>query len=249
MHEAAGVTVELANPYWFYPRALVQRQTCRHAQPVPTQPALFQCADGRWVYFALILADQKPWQALVEWMDEPGPGRRPRPTRRTTTSPTARTNFPHIQEIVEVFFLLQDSDDAYHEGQARGLPIGMLNAPEDLYDDEHLVARDVLRRGRPARATGRCRKPGRAVPILGAVDTVAPQPAARLGEHTDDVLGDGREARPDDRRRESTDDRRLLDPSLFTSTATAHAGASPGRGAGLRAVTFPAQASCPRCTG
>ena len=64
-----GVTVELANPYWFYPRALVQRQTCRHAQPVPTQPAIFQCADGRWVYFALILADQKPWNALVEWMD------------------------------------------------------------------------------------------------------------------------------------------------------------------------------------
>ena len=27
--------VELANPYWFYPRVLVQRQTCRHAQPVP----------------------------------------------------------------------------------------------------------------------------------------------------------------------------------------------------------------------
>ena len=58
IQEAAGVTVELANPYWFYPRALVQRQTCRHAQPVPTQSAIFQCADGRWVYFALILADR-----------------------------------------------------------------------------------------------------------------------------------------------------------------------------------------------
>ena len=34
MHEAIAVSVELANPYWFYPGALVQRQTCRHAQPV-----------------------------------------------------------------------------------------------------------------------------------------------------------------------------------------------------------------------
>ena len=32
----------------------------------------------------------------------------------------------------------------YHEGQARGLPIGVLNAPEDLFDDEHLVARDFF---------------------------------------------------------------------------------------------------------
>ena len=70
MHESLAVTVELANPYWFYPRVLVQRQTCRHAQPSPTQPALFQCLDGRYVYFALILADQKPWKALVAWLDD-----------------------------------------------------------------------------------------------------------------------------------------------------------------------------------
>src|SRR5690606_33972137 len=53
IHEANAVTGELANPYWFYPKAIVKRQTCRHAQPLPTQPALFQCADGVWVYFAL----------------------------------------------------------------------------------------------------------------------------------------------------------------------------------------------------
>ena len=140
VQEACGLTVELANPFWFYPRALVKRQTCRHAQPVPTQPALFACGDGRYVYFALILADPKPWQALVRWLDE-------HDLATDLTDPAydrldhRQANFAHVQDVVECFFLLQDSSYAYHEGQRRGLPIGVLNAPEDLFDDEHLRVR------------------------------------------------------------------------------------------------------------
>ena len=72
MHEACAVNIELANPYWFYPRVNVQRQTCRHAQPSPTQSALFRSADDRFVYFALILSDPKAWASTVAWMDEKG---------------------------------------------------------------------------------------------------------------------------------------------------------------------------------
>lgn len=185
VQEAAGLTVELANPYWFYPRGLVQRQTCRHAQPVPTQPAIFQCGDGRWVYFALVLADQKPWQALVSWMDSEG-------LAADLAEPEydglehRQANFAHVQDIVECFFLLQDSLVAYHEGQARGLPIGILNAPEDLYHDEHLVARGFF---------ADVEQPGHGVvphPVaayrFSSWDATPPQPAARLGEHTAEVL-------------------------------------------------------------
>jgi hypothetical protein len=93
MHEACAVNVELANPYWFYPRVHVHRQTCRHAQPSPTQPALFRCADGRYVYFALILSEPKAWEALVRWMDAKGmalqltePGSPTSPTARRTST-------------------------------------------------------------------------------------------------------------------------------------------------------------------
>jgi crotonobetainyl-CoA:carnitine CoA-transferase CaiB-like acyl-CoA transferase len=143
MHEANAVSGELANPYWFYPRAIVQRQTCRHAQPVPTQPALFQCADDVWVYFALILAEQRSWKALVAWMDEAG-------LADDLVDPAyddlahRQANFPHVQEMLDVFFLLQTSEDAYSEGQRRGLPIGPLRAFEDLPHDEHLVARSFF---------------------------------------------------------------------------------------------------------
>lgn len=143
VHEALAVTVELANPYWFYPRVLVQRQTCRHAQPTPTQPALFRCADDRYVYFALILADQKPWQALVKWLDENGVATDLTDEKYNDVA-HRQAEFPHVQDVVEVFFLLNDAETIYHEGQARGLPIGILNAPEDLSHDEHLTARQFF---------------------------------------------------------------------------------------------------------
>lgn len=186
IQEACAVTVELANAYWFYPRGLVQRQTCRHAQPVATQPAIFQCGDGRWVYFALILADPKPWQALVEWLDSLGMAADLIDDEYSDLA-HRQVNFHHVQDVVECFFLVQDSATVYHEGQARGLPIGILNAPEDLYDDEHLNERGYFvcveqpRFGPVPRPVAAYR--------FSDLDVVAPQPAARLGEHTAAVLG------------------------------------------------------------
>ncbi|MGB1630282.1 MAG: CaiB/BaiF CoA transferase family protein [Acidimicrobiales bacterium] len=182
MHEAAGLTVELANPYWFYPKGLVKRQTCRHAQPVATAPALFECQGGQYVYFALILADPKPWKALIDWMDEHG--------MATDLSEPAydslehrQANFGHIQEVVEVFFLLQDATAAYHEGQARGLPIGILNAPEDLIRDDHLRERGFFVEVNQPDAPGTL-QPG--VPFtFSHLETAPPTPAARLGADTD----------------------------------------------------------------
>ena len=185
MHEALAVTVELANPYWFYPRSNVYRQTCRHAQPTPTQPALFLCADGRYVYFALILSDQKPWKNLVQWMDSKG-------MAADLTDPAysefkyRQANFSHIQELVECFFLVNDADLVFHEGQGYGLPIGILNAPEDLKADEHLKVRDFFV---PVQyeGVGEVSYPG---PVLrySAIPPVRRSRAPNLGEHTNSIL-------------------------------------------------------------
>jgi crotonobetainyl-CoA:carnitine CoA-transferase CaiB-like acyl-CoA transferase len=184
MHDACNVTCELANPYWFYPGALVQRQTCRHAQPERTQPALFECADG-YVYFALVLGDQKPWQVLVEWLDSAG-------MAIDLTDPAyldvayRQENFAYIQDLIECFFLVQSAEDAYLEGQKRGLPIGILNAPEDLFRDVHL---------RDRRFFEEVDHPGYGVVVhpgvpyrFSAWDAAKPSPAPRLGEHNDELL-------------------------------------------------------------
>jgi benzylsuccinate CoA-transferase BbsE subunit len=187
MHDCLAVSAELANPYWFYPRVLVHRQTCRHAQPTPTQPALFATADDRHVYFALITTESKPWQSLVEWMAAAGLAADL--TDSSYSDPEYRlANFAHIQQLVEVFFLLQRADELYHEGQRRGLPIGVLNAPEDLPSDEHLRARNFFVSVDDDAPGGPHLYPG--APIRFSALAAPPLARApRLGEHTADVLG------------------------------------------------------------
>ena len=187
MHDCLSVSAELANPYWFYPRVLVHRQTCRHAQPSPTQPAVFATADDRHVYFALITAEQKPWQSLVDWMES-------RRLAADLTDPAYAdpayrlAHFAHIQQIVEVFFLLQTAADCYHEGQQRGLPIGVLNAPEDLPQDPHLAAREFFVPVEDDAPGGPHLYPG--APIRFSALAAPPiTRAPRLGEHTAEVLG------------------------------------------------------------
>jgi crotonobetainyl-CoA:carnitine CoA-transferase CaiB-like acyl-CoA transferase len=187
MHAACAVNVELANPFWFYPRVNIHRQTCRHAQPSPTQPALFACADGRYVYYTLILSDQKAWQSLVEWMDSKG-------MAAMLTEPAyfdityRQQNFQQIQELVECFFLVHDSHEMYHEGQAHGLPICVMNAPEDLFTDEHLMAREFFVPVAVSEKVGAVPYPGEPH-RFSAFGSVPRNRAPHLGEHTAAVLG------------------------------------------------------------
>jgi crotonobetainyl-CoA:carnitine CoA-transferase CaiB-like acyl-CoA transferase len=143
IHDSLAVTVEMAFPYWEYAKIPVIRQTCRHAQPQFTQSPMFECGDGRLAYFVLITAEQKPWEALIAWMDDAGMAADL--TDPAYSDPAHRqTNFAHIQGIVECFFLLKTSHEILGEGQARQLPVGIIYAPEDLLEDEHLRERDFF---------------------------------------------------------------------------------------------------------
>lgn len=185
MHDCLAVGAELANPYWFYPKAIVRRQTCRHAQPTPTQPALFQCGDGRWVYFVIFVAEQKGWQTIVEWLDSKGVA--VDLVQPEYGDPAYRQqNFDHIQGVIETFFLLQTADEAYHEGQARELAIGPINSPDDLLEDEHLRARGFFVEVEHE-DVGPALYPG--PPLrFSAFDSVPATRAPKLGEHTHEVL-------------------------------------------------------------
>ena len=69
-----------------------------------------------------------------------------------------------------------------------GLPIGVLNAPEDLFEDEHLQARKFFV---PVEQPGHGEflRPGRGVPVLGVRRSPGRPPHRRLGQHTEAVLG------------------------------------------------------------
>jgi crotonobetainyl-CoA:carnitine CoA-transferase CaiB-like acyl-CoA transferase len=185
MHECLAVNTELAVPYWIYPRVVVRRQTCRHAQPSPTAPALFPTADGRFVYIVLVLADKKPWDLVVSWLAEAGMAVDLQDDR--FSDPQYRQdNFSYIQNILECFFLVKNADEAYHEGQARGLPIGVLRSPEELYEDEHLASRDFFEEIDDGTGT----HPHARSPIRIAGSAARPQrPAPPLGAHTAELPG------------------------------------------------------------
>lgn len=185
MHEACAVTVELANPYWFYPKALVHRQTCRHAQPTPTQPALFECADGRFVYFALMLSEPKPWAALVEWMDSEGMAAQLVDPAYANFSYRSE-NYPDVQTVVECFFLIKESHEIFIEGQKRGLPIAVISSPEELIDDPHFNERGFFVDVDHGDA-GVFRYPG-APYQFSAFSSATRTRAPLLGEHTAEIL-------------------------------------------------------------
>ena len=185
MHEAIAVSGELANPYWFYPRVLLQRQTCRHAQPSPTQPALFECGDGVQVYFALILSDARTWSVLVNWLATLGMDLDLGDEKYLSLS-YRQEHFSYIQTIIEAFLLIQDSATVYREAQSRGLPLGPVLAPEQLLDDEHLAERGYFV---PVELPtgGEALFPGS--PYRFSYATGSPGTPPRLGAHTDEVLG------------------------------------------------------------
>lgn len=190
MHAANAVNMELGNPYWFYPKANVLRQTCRHAQPVMTNSPLFLCGDGRYVYYTLILADEKAWQVLVQWMESKGVAAHLTDPEFSDLS-YRQERFPEIQTIAECFFLLMDANEAYTEGQRLGLPIGILNAPEDLFEDEHLRARNYFVEIDMGDGIGPVLFPGDSY-RFSALASAPRFRAPHLGEHNAEVLGGGK---------------------------------------------------------
>lgn len=186
MHDALSVTIELPFLYWAYNKAPVYRQTCRHAQPMITQPTLFQCGDGRYVYYITIVAEQKMWEAQLEWLKKHDLAADL--TDEKFQDPQYRAqNFHHIQNIIECFFLLQNADDAFREGQEHKLVIGSLYAPEDMLRDPHFKAREFfveVEEKDGSKAT----YPG-APCLFSSFGPVPRKAAPSLGEHTQDVLG------------------------------------------------------------
>jgi len=180
MHEAIAVSGELASPYWFHPNALVKR--------LPTQPAIFRCLDGVYVYFALVVGDPKAWAATVAWMADLD-------LAVDLTEPEysdfayRQAEFSHVQELLEVFFAVQDSATVYREGQGRGLPLAPVLMPEEVLHDEHLQARRFfVPLELPSDAAREASFPG--VPYQFTAFTARPGRPPRLGEHTEQVLAE-----------------------------------------------------------
>ena len=201
MHAASNVTTELATYGWLAARREVQRQTGRHAAPRPTDPTQVRCADGRYLNTGVPPRRPGEFKVLYEWLVE---------LELTEEFPLAvllemggeyeHIGMAEIEEdpmIGEVFGAGRDAValiasrlpayDAFMGFQRRGIPVGIVYAPEDIMADPHFVARGFRVEVEHEDLGRSFTYPGAAVLLNGSPMTIRGR-SPHIGEHNDEVL-------------------------------------------------------------
>lgn len=139
MHEACHDTTEGAMPAYYSSGRSVQRQTGRHAAVTATQQVLFPCLDGKWI-FTRVPIEPGAWEKFVDWLDEAGLAVDLREERFSDPA-VRRQEEGHLTEVLEAFCATHEAEDLYHGAQRRGMVWGVVRAPDEVVQDEHLRAR------------------------------------------------------------------------------------------------------------
>jgi crotonobetainyl-CoA:carnitine CoA-transferase CaiB-like acyl-CoA transferase len=155
MHAAANVTTEMASYNYLVQGTTVQRQTGRHAIETLTLPTQVRCADGRYVNTGVPPRFPKEYAGLLAWLRELG----------------SADDFPEAvflemgakRDFIDLSKIGQDDEvtaifgagrealnfvarrlsayDFFVGAQRAGLPVGVIYAPEEAFEDPHFVAR------------------------------------------------------------------------------------------------------------
>jgi benzylsuccinate CoA-transferase BbsE subunit len=193
MHEALSQTVEVGMPHYLYAGVDVIRQTARHAAGRPTEPWLFKAGDGKDLILFGIGRDNASWRKLKEWYQSRGFGlefddpRFDNPIERQPgrQSPVAA----EINAETRRFIAAHDAEFIYRGGQERDQAWGTVRTPDETLADQHFWDR-----GHFVFTTGEGVAEPVAMPgapyLLSATPWELRRPAPRLGEHTDEVLGE-----------------------------------------------------------
>lgn len=201
MLAAANATTEFATLWWLNAGETVERQSGRHASPVPTEATQILCRDGRYLNSGVPPRQAREFQALRAWIDELG---------LTEECPThALLELGDQYDLISIFQLEDDplAAEVFQAGrdtivflserlgaqelfvglQRIGLACGVIYSPEEMLADSHFVAR-----GFPVEIDyggGETHVHPGAPYHFGATPWMATR-APRLGEHNADVLGE-----------------------------------------------------------
>jgi crotonobetainyl-CoA:carnitine CoA-transferase CaiB-like acyl-CoA transferase len=204
LYAAANVTTEMASYNWLVQRTTVQRQTGRHALETPSLPSQMQCADGRYVNTGVPPRTPGEFARLAAWLESLGiteaefpelvfvrmGGERPsidlsqigRDDETTAIFAAGREALNLIAQKVSAY-------DFFLGAQRAGLPVGVIYAPEEAYEDPHFRARGMQVAVEHPEQGRSFRYPGAPIGFEKSPWRIARR-APRLGEHTDEVLGE-----------------------------------------------------------
>ena len=202
MTAALNVTTEAASYSWLVNKSTVQRQTGRHAAVNPTGETQIQCADGKWAntgvpprfpdefrklhtwIIDLGLEDQFPESVFLE-MGANWEGQFD--LSQIGTDDTITAIFAAGREGLKLIAASIDAYDFFVGCQNVGLAVGIVNSPEEAFEDSHFRERGFHVEVEHEDVGRHITYPGAPFNLPKAPWSISKRPPLR-GEHTQEVL-------------------------------------------------------------
>ena len=156
MTAAGNVTTEAASHTWLVAGRTVQRQTGRHASVSPSRETQQECADGRHANTGVPPRRPHEFRALDKWLKELGldaelPEAVFLALGANWEGPFDLAKIGRDDEITAIFGAGRDAlkliaaklpaQEFFLGCQRAGLAVGVVNAPEEAFEDAHFRAR------------------------------------------------------------------------------------------------------------
>jgi len=205
MHAASNVTTEAATFCWLVSGDTVQRQTGRHASPVPSGETQIRCKDGRWVNTGVPPRYAHEFAVMLGWIRELGieedfPEAVFLEMGAALEGQLDLTAIGVEDEVTAIFaagraalFLIAQNVGAYDfftGCQNRGLAAGIIYSPDEAYEDEHFRARGFQVEVAHEDLGRSFRYPGAPYRMSASAWDISRR-APKLGEHDAEVFGPG----------------------------------------------------------
>ncbi len=202
-HAAANVTTEMASYHWLIQQTTVRRQTGRHAMENPTMPTQLRCADGRYVNTAGLPRTPQQFRGLLDWLGDLGlrdelpeaifleaaADRDRIDVGLIGSDDEVTASFGAAREALALVASRVDAMTMFLGAQRVGIPVGVVYAPEEAFEDEHFVARGFQVEVDHDDLDRTVRYPGAPYRFEKTPWRISRR-APHLGEHDDEILAE-----------------------------------------------------------
>ena len=202
MHAAANVTTEAASYTWLVAGRTVQRQTGRHASVEPSMDSQILCADGRYANTGVPPRFPHEFRKLYDWLTELGLKDElpeavflemganwdgPFNLSMIGKDDTLTAIFMSGRQALMLIASRISAYDFFFGCQNTGLSVGVINSPEEAYEDRHFKDRGYQVEVEHEKLGRSYRYPG-APYRFEKTPWEIKNPAPRLGEHQNEIL-------------------------------------------------------------
>ena len=202
MTACSNVTTEAASYSWLVAERTVQRQTGRHASVSPSGETQQQCADGRYANTGVPPRQPAEFAALDGWLKELGLDAElpeavflemganwqgPFDLAKIGTDDEITAIFGAGRAALKLIASKVSAQDFFTGCQRAGLAVGVVNAPEEAFEDEHFKARGFQVPVHHEDIDQTVVYPGAPYALTASPWRISRR-APKLGEHTEEVL-------------------------------------------------------------